>query len=335
MRGSFVVQLRGLTASPAARVLDRLGATPIFSKLAGPTTDLEGDDMSLSVTRRLLVVVLAVLALLASLWVLLASRGNASPSGSSPASSLTLRPNIPTSKPSGQIRSTVGWASRNWSGYAVTPTGNATYSDVTANWHVPRVTGRCSSKSYGCYSAAWTGIDGFNNSSLIQTGTEQDYRNGTATYSAWWTTSAQGFAEQVIAGGCSQGSNTCGTVAPGDAMTAHIAKNSGSTWTITLSDTTKGWTFTKSTTYTGPGTSAEWIMEAPSIPGGHIATLSTYDPFTFDPGTVNGSSPGLVDSDGGELIQKGKVVSIPSPPDTDRDGFAMSHGSIAPPAPSS
>jgi hypothetical protein len=296
-----------------------------------------------------LVVALAALALLASLWfVQLATGGNASSSGGSSASSLTLRPNIPTSKPSGQTHATVGWASSNWSGYAVTPTGNTTYSDVTANWHVPQVTGPCKSKSFGCFSSTWTGIDGFNNSSLIQTGTEQDYRNGTATYAAWWTTSALGFGEQVIASGCS-GGGRCGKVVPGDAMSAEITKGLDSTWTITLTDTTQQWTFTTSTTYTGTGASAEWIMEAPSIPGGHVGTLANYGAapthgLTFDHGsiTVNGhtTSPNLVDSDGGELIQKRQVVSIPSGPDVElpsapSDGFAMSYGSSAPNAPSS
>jgi len=37
---------------------------------------------------------------------------------------------------------------------------------------------------------------------------------------------------------------------------------------------------------------------------------------------------------GGVLIQKGKVVSIPSDVDSDNDGFAMTYGSTAPSAPS-
>ena len=36
------------------------------------------------------------------------------------------------------------------------------------------------------YSATWVGVDGYSNSSLIQTGTEQDYYCGAAHYSAWW-----------------------------------------------------------------------------------------------------------------------------------------------------
>jgi hypothetical protein len=188
------------------------------------------------------------------------------------------------------------------------------------------------SKNSGCYSAAWTGIDGFTNSPLIQTGTEQDYSKGRATYQAWWTTSAWGYREQVISTGCSSDPNhNCGTVAAGNSMSAHITKGSGSLWTITLSDDSAGWTFTKTTPYTGPGASAEWIMEAPTV--GRIATLPNYTTFPFDKGTVNGSSPGLVAINGGELIQNHQVVSIPSSPDPDSDGFAMAYGPSAPSAP--
>lgn len=118
----------------------------------------------------------------------------------------------------------VGWSSSNWSGYA--ETSAAPYSGVSGEWTVPTLT--CSGGSQ--YSAAWLGIDGFNNDSLIQTGTEQDCSNKSASYSAWWTTSAQGFEEQTISTGCSTtGSVSCGTVKPGDVMTATISKSVSAT----------------------------------------------------------------------------------------------------------
>ncbi len=219
-----------------------------------------------------------------------------------------------------------GWASYNWSGYAIT---GSTYTSITGSWTVPSV----SPSSGASYSAAWAGIDGFNNNSLIQTGTEQDYYSGAAHYVAWWTTSAQQFVEQPIAE----------PVSPGDPMTAQISESNPatSTWSITLTDgsATHGWSFTKVVTYTGPGASAEWIMEAPTV-GGRIAPLAAYaSPLTFDPGTVNGASPGLVASEGGEMVvrkhHQNQVISIPSVPDSDVDGFNISYGSIAPAAPAS
>jgi Peptidase A4 family len=244
----------------------------------------------------------------------------------STALQVTLHPNHLTAKPGGggSSASTVGWASSNWSGYAVTTTSSSPFTGVTANWTVPSA--RSSKKA--TYSAAWAGIDGFNNSSLIQTGTEQDYYNGSAHYAAWWTTSAQGFAEQPIAK----------PVSANDPMTATIG-GSGTSWTMTLADKSAShpWSFTEGPiTYTGPGASAEWIMEAPTV-GGRIAPLANYSTLAFDGGTVNGAAPGLTANEGGEMVQGRQVVSTPSGPDKDAvpDGFAIAYGSTPPSAPTS
>jgi Peptidase A4 family len=244
-----------------------------------------------------------------------------------------LRPNSLTTMPSGGVNATIDWASRNWSGYA--DTGDAPYDDVTGEWTVPAVTD-CNKKGKtpACYSAAWIGIDGFDNNSLIQTGTEQDLIDGEASYSAWWTTSAEGFAEQPITTDCSPSTN-CGIVDTGDSITAEIEVTNSSTnqWTINISDTDQGWTFTHVVTYAGPGDSAEWIMEVPRLFPGSIATMPEYATFDFHPVSANTVDP-LADALGGVLIQKGKVVSIPSDVDSDDDGFAMAYGPIAPSAPS-
>jgi Peptidase A4 family len=209
-----------------------------------------------------------------------------------------------------------GWASSNWSGYAIT----GTFTAVTAQWKVPSV-----ARSKGStYSSAWVGIDGFNNSNLIQTGTESDYYSGAAHYYAWWEILPA--AETRI---------TSMTVRPGDTMTASITKGSGSSWTITIRDTNSGGSFTTVQTYSGAGTSAEWIEEAPSI-GGHVATLATYSsPDTFDPGTADGGNPRLTAADSGVMVQKHRQVSTPSVPDGDTDGFNVSYGATAPAPPSS
>jgi hypothetical protein len=209
-----------------------------------------------------------------------------------------------------------GWASSNWSGYAKA----GRYTKATAAWVVPGV----ARSTKATYDSQWVGIDGFNNSNLIQTGTETDYYNGSAHYGAWWEILPA--AETVI---------PSITVHPGDHMTASITKGSGSSWTITIKDVTTNQTFTTVKTYTGPGTSVEWIEEAPSV-GGHVATLARYtSPDTFDPGTANGVNPGLTAADGGVMIQRSRQVSTPSAPDRDTDGFNMSYGSTAPAAPGS
>ncbi len=207
-----------------------------------------------------------------------------------------------------------GWSASNWSGYAK----SGSYSSATAHWVVPSV----SPTSGSTYSSAWVGIDGFTNSSLIQTGTESDYYSGSAHYNAWW---------EILPAAETRISSI--TVRPGDVMTASITKGSGSTWTITINDTTNGQSFTTQQSYSGPGASVEWIEEAPSI-GGRVATLAHYSsPDTFDPGTANGGNPGLTAADSGIMVQKQRIVSSPSVPDSDTDGFNMAYGSTAPAPP--
>ena len=58
-------------------------------------------------------------------------------------------------------------------------------------------------------------------------------------------------------------------------LTASISKGV-SGWSITLTDSSNGNSFTTTgLAYAGPGTSAEWIVEAPTV-GGRLATLARY-----------------------------------------------------------
>ncbi len=190
---------------------------------------------------------------------------------------------------------------------------------MTGDWTVPTVT-----PSHGsAYSSAWIGIDGFNNSDLIQTGTEQDYSGGSAQYSAWWEILPA--AETVI--------NE--PVTPGNAMQASIVNDNNGSWTITIEDVTEGWTFSTTQAYSGPASSAEWILEAPTI-GGHVATLANYGETAFNPGSVNGGqSPNFTVQDAGVMVQKNKQVSTPSVPNSYANGFNVEYGPTAPSAPTS
>ena len=211
----------------------------------------------------------------------------------------------------------LGWASSNWSGYAIT---GSNFTSVSGSWTVQSV----SATKKASYSSQWVGIDGFNNSSLIQTGTESDYVRGAGHYDAWWEILPA--AETVI---------PSLPVRPGDHMSASVSSNGNGLWTISISDVTSGGSFSTVQAYNGPLTSAEWVEEAPTV-GGRIATLAHYSsPQTFDPGTVDGRSPNLIASDGGDMVQNGVVVSIPSNPDSDADGFNVAYGSSQPSPPSS
>lgn len=233
------------------------------------------------------------------------------------ASNITHAPRIPLqTSPSKSKTGNTGWSSSNWSGYAITGSG---YNTITGNWTVPAV--QASTKA--TYSSTWIGIDGFNNSNLIQTGTEQDYYNGSVHYDAWWEILPA--AETVI---------PSMTITPGDHMSASIQNKGSGQWSITIQDVTRNESFTTTQNYTGPQTSAEWIQEAPQV-GGRVAPLAKYGTVTMDPGTVNGANPHLTAADGGVMIQSNTQVSTPSVPDGDTDGFNVAYGSTAPSAPAS
>ncbi len=207
--------------------------------------------------------------------------------------------------------SNLGWSSSNWSGYAIT---GGPFTSVTAHWKVPTA----SATRGATYSSSWVGIDGFNNGNLIQTGTEQDYFSGAAHYGAWWEIlpAPATFIPTM-------------TVHPGDLFNASITRGTGGLWTISIKDMTSGKSFSTIQTYGGPLTSAEWIQEAPTV-NGRQARLAHYGLATFDPGTANGASPGLVSANGGNMIQGGRIVSTPSSPDGDADGFNAHYGAKVP-----
>jgi Peptidase A4 family len=237
------------------------------------------------------------------------------------------------------------WAASNWSGYAET----GTFTGVSGTWTVPAVT----ATSSPTYSATWVGVDGFNDDDLIQTGTEQDYYSGAAHYDAWW---------EILPAAETEISPSSHPVSPGDRMSASIYETSSTTggggffhrrsehvWVISISDTTKGWSFTTDQGYNGPGSSAEWIVEAPEV-NGSIAALSHY---TFNPpantgdfdqagvltSVVTSGSPTYTGAslnyaaDAGVMIQNNVQVSTPGDPDTARTAFNADYGSAVPSTP--
>lgn len=212
------------------------------------------------------------------------------------------------------------WTSLNWSGYALTGTG---FTSVVGTWRVPQVLRPTKKRRTNRYSSSWVGIDGFNNTHLIQAGTEQDWVHGAAFYQAWW--------EILPASETPIGSLT---IHPGDAMSVSITEDASPFWTIQVTDTTTSQTFSTVKNYFGPTTSAEWIQEAPTI-GRHVAKLAQDSNTIFDHGLLDGANPGLTVSNSGAMFKGRTQISTPSAPNPNRDGFAVAFGSVAPPAPSS
>ncbi len=209
----------------------------------------------------------------------------------------------------------LGWYSTNWAGYAV---GGGRYSSVGAQWTVPNL----STGGRSGFSALWVGIDGYTSPALIQAGTEADFYNGAAHYSAWWEIlPAPAVTIRTL------------SVRPGDRMSVMITRVSAGRWRIVVRDARSG-SYATSRAYAGPATSAEWIEETPIV-GGRTTPLAAHATVVFDNATLNGRSPNLAPRDAGAMIRRGVVVDTPSAPDADGNGFALAQRATPPPRPRS
>jgi hypothetical protein len=171
--------------------------------------------------------------------------------------------------------------------------------------------------------AEWVGIDGVDNGSLIQAGVDETYdpQTNKVIVQPWWEIlPAPPFTIPM-------------RVAPGDQVTVTIWQLSGQDWVIQLVDDTSGQRFQIERTYTGPATSAEWIVEAAtSTASGQVMTLGHYTPnvtFTND-GFHGGNGETSVTQE--TLVQGGIAVSTPSPLNASGN-FSVAYGAAAPPAP--
>jgi Peptidase A4 family len=212
--------------------------------------------------------------------------------------------------------------SSNWFGYNLgsLERGDTLFNSITGDWTVP--TASQHTKGQDEYSSDWIGIGGgcvdancmVGDNTLIQTGTEQDFSSGRASYSAWW---------EIIP---SPSVSISMTVGAGDHMHASIAETvpNSNVWVITLQDVTRNETFTQTVPYSSTHATAEWIEETPLILGTNagFAALPNLTSPAFDLATVNGQPANLSSSEEMQLIDSnGNVIGDPSAPDPDTDGF--------------
>jgi len=163
--------------------------------------------------------------------------------------------------------------SQNWSGYAA---HSKTYKKISASWVEP--TGHCTSS--GTFSSFWVGLDGFNSSTVEQTGSEVDCRAGRARYFAWF----EMFPAPPV--------NFSNPVHPGDHFTGSVTFTGGGHYTLVLKDTTQGWSHTVDKTRRGAkNSSAEVIAEAPSSLSG-VLPLANFGTVHFSHAAVNGAAMG-------------------------------------------
>jgi hypothetical protein len=163
--------------------------------------------------------------------------------------------------------------SANWAGYIAL---GQRFSFVSGSWNVPAVT--CTG-SASTDSSQWVGIDGVEDPSVEQDGTESDCVGGVPTYSAWY---AMWGDNEVNGGEVVQLSSSSYPVMPGDAITASVGL-SGSVWTLVVSDITAGWRYSidiPSPPQAPQQSSAEWVVERP-VEGGALSALSNFATATF------------------------------------------------------
>lgn len=168
--------------------------------------------------------------------------------------------------------------SSNWSGYAVTGS-NGHYKSVSASWKQP--TAHCSG-SGTTYAAFWVGLDGYNSSSVEQTGTLIECVGSTAYYYGWY---------EMYPAGLITYSNA---LHAGDSISASVTFSGTATYTLVLKDSTRGWTRTTTKNQSGLArSSAEVITEAPCCTSsGGILPLANFGTVNYTGSSDNSSSMG-------------------------------------------
>jgi hypothetical protein len=204
--------------------------------------------------------------------------------------------------------------SKNWSGYFAT---GGQFTSVSGTFNVPAV----SPAATDADTSEWVGIDGANNTSLIQAGVEEFYSHSLnqVQVRAWWEI-LPAFEQFVPL-----------TVSSGDQVTVAIGQQSNGSWLIQIDDRTNGQRWQTTRSYSGPLTSAEWIVEAPTNGlSNQIEALGVYaPPVTFtglgETGAVTGvESVQMVDS---------QDAPISTPSSLTPAGFTVGYGAAAPPPP--
>lgn len=185
---------------------------------------------------------------------------------------ITLLP--PLLSVSAPVQKTV---SLDWSGYIVVTdytNQQPIVSSVKGSWIVPKV--NVNDSPHNSFSAAWIGIGGQTDETLIQIGTEHDCINGMDTYSAWYEMLPN---DSVTI--------TTINVSPGDQITASMTliNPTNYEWSIQISDDTKGQVFQQNFIYHSSRLSAEWIVERPEI-NNRFSTLCDFGKIVFTDATV-------------------------------------------------
>jgi len=205
-----------------------------------------------------------------------------------------------------------------WSGYIVASdiqNRSPVVSSVSASWTVPEV----KLSENDTFSGVWVGIGGYGEETLIQTGTEQEYLNGRLVYYAWYELLPDYLIRIPRL-----------HVRAGDTITASISliNANASTWSIEISDATRGEHFKKVVVYNSSLLSAEWVVERPKV-NGTVSTLADFGNVTFTEckATVDGVTGPIGNFSYAQLSMHEKDISLVSvsPLNEDESGFTVSY----------
>lgn len=199
--------------------------------------------------------------------------------------------------------------STNWSGYA---NYNGTASDVKGSWVVPSSL-NCTSTN--TYSSAWVGLDGYNDNTVEQTGTEHDCSGGIGRYYAWYEMYPKPSYILPL------------TISAGDTINSEVRFLGGGRFQLTLTDISSGKTFsTIQRSNKAFLQSAEWIMEAPW--NGGVLPLANFGTIGYSGSnaTLNGN-PGSISAFQFDPItmanSNGTVKAVPSTLSPDGTSFSV------------
>jgi len=235
------------------------------------------------------------------------------PQGSGSTSSAPGGVSVPTNAP------VYKESSSNWSGYVAQAL--APFASVSGTFTVPTL---AAGDAANDALAEWVGIDGASSSdqNLIQAGV--GLSPGQQPYAWWEILPAAETPIQTI------------SVNPGDTVTVNIWEVSPGEWEIQVTDDTTDQSFSTEQSYDGPGSYAEWIVEAPTAVEerhGQEQDVQTVPPaFSTDVHFSGLSASTAAQSlDDVVLIQNGSQLLTPS--SLDANGFNVAYGATVPAAP--
>ncbi|MGW1073117.1 G1 family glutamic endopeptidase [Streptomyces sp. NPDC002537] len=187
----------------------------------------------------------------------------------------------------------------NWGGYVA----QGSFSTITGSWTEPHVTCNSTNDLF----APWVGIDGYGSQSVEQTGVQTDCSSGSPVLSAWY--------EMYPAAPVYWND----PVSEGDNFTGSVTTDGSGTYTLTLTDNTKGWSERVSQSIGGQNASAEAVIESPT------SSYPSFSRLDFTGVTVNGAP---FDSAAPQPLTSGGYAPGP----LQGGSFSMSPGGGATPA---